>query len=63
MDCNKGEMKEELFFSINEYITNILPKQIAIERHITRGIDALSSVKLALDVPNGCIVDARKVIL
>jgi len=63
MDCNKGEMKEGLVVSINEYVTNILPMQIAIEGHIARVIDAMSSVKLALDILNDRTVKTRKVIL
>jgi hypothetical protein len=70
--CNEAKMKEgllqdkecvEMCVSKIKSVTNILSKKIAIEGHIARVIDALSSVKWALDILTGCTVNVRKGIL
>jgi hypothetical protein len=50
----------EKIVSENERGTNILPMKIAIEVHIARVNDDLSSLKWALDIQTNCVVNARK---
>jgi len=52
-----------MIFFLNGCITNILPLTIAIESHIARVIEALSSEKWVLNILTVCTVNVRKGIL